>query len=506
MIIGVSGKIGSGKDLVGLIIQYLSMVDTKAFDKLRKTDGSPLTLEDHFNATKIYANKSTWQIKKFADKLKECASLILGIPREDFEKIEVKNRELGEEWNYAKVTSEKTFGQPKRYATQTDAHKHAVQLRNQIAGSDFTAQSFNITVRDFLQQFGTDACREIVHPNFWVNALFSEYDKVDINEFTSKPISKLEELTPLEPIISKYTKIRYRCFCGKVFKTVPYKIEIGHTKSCGCYQKSRAGETQYKDGRKGSRLWNIYNNMIQRCENSNQPRYSDYGGRGITVSDAFKPFENFKKWAENNGYNPKLTLDRIEVNDSYCPDNCRFTTTSVQAINARKRNDNVSGYRGVSFETKENKWRSQIQIDGNVKFLGYFNTPQEASVEYEKWYKIREDKYIKKSTNLNTTKKWIITDVRFPNELEAIEKRDGINIRVNRNTELEQRKQFAEIMAINKTPVGSETVEMYNRAMHPSETALDNAAFKYTIDNNDTIEELIVKVKEILIKEKILMP
>jgi hypothetical protein len=86
---------------------------------------------------------------------------------------------------------------------------------------------------------------------------------------------------------------------------------------------------------------------------------------------------------------------------------------------------------------------------------------------------------------------WIITDVRFENEANAILNKGGFNIRINREDE---RSRF---MAIDKP-------EERSKYYHPSETALDNYSFKYTIDNNGTIEELIVKVKEILIKEKIL--
>lgn len=82
---------------------------------------------------------------------------------------------------------------------------------------------------------------------------------------------------------------------------------------------------------------------------------------------------------------------------------------------------------------------------------------------------------------------WIITDVRFPNELQEIKDKKGVTIRINR---------------LNSSP---QTIYVNKKERtHPSETALDNAEFNYIIDNNGTIEELIEKVKEILIKEKIL--
>jgi dephospho-CoA kinase len=90
---------------------------------------------------------------------------------------------------------------------------------------------------------------------------------------------------------------------------------------------------------------------------------------------------------------------------------------------------------------------------------------------------------------------WVITDVRFPNEAKAVKDRDGIMIRVNRITDFQ--------LAMEKTALGAE-IAMNKIREHPSETALDDYEFDYTIDNNATIEELVEKVKEILIKEKLL--
>ncbi|HOO68370.1 MAG TPA: hypothetical protein PLC53_03285 [Bacilli bacterium] len=145
MIIGISGKIGAGKDTVGKIIQYLT--------NCKQNDSRIGTLE-HFN---LFCNLTTygqewnkdWQIKKFAYKLKQCVSIITGIPIEDLEKEEVKNRLLGEEWNNTKF----------------------------IPGLGLTEDKtvdFVLTIRQLLQQLGTEVGREI-HPNFWINALFIDY-------------------------------------------------------------------------------------------------------------------------------------------------------------------------------------------------------------------------------------------------------------------------------------------------------------------------------------------
>lgn len=91
---------------------------------------------------------------------------------------------------------------------------------------------------------------------------------------------------------------------------------------------------------------------------------------------------------------------------------------------------------------------------------------------------------------------WIISDVRMSNELKAVEDRGGITIRINRKW-LTHKTSFGDISEIRHIP-------QFDGPEHPSETALDNATFKYTIDNNGTIEELIEKVRDVLIKESIL--
>ncbi len=269
-IIGVSGKIGSGKDTVGHIIQYLTEPE------LQNASGCQDFLE---NGHVMINYPYTWQIKKFADKLKECISIITGISREDLEKSEVKNSELGREWDYAKITSKSTFSQKERFSHHSDALSYANSMRKQIAGSDYTATTFNMTVRQLLQEFGTEVGRSI-HPNFWINALFSEYK--------------------------------------------------------GYYSP---------------------------------------------IHDAVDNAEDAK------------TFNKVK----------------------------------------------------------YPN--------------------------------WIITDMRFPNELKTVKDRGGITIRCNR---------------------GIYPNDSINIQAHPSETALDNATFDYTIDNSGSIEDLIEKVKEILIKEKII--
>ena len=93
----------------------------------------------------------------------------------------------------------------------------------------------------------------------------------------------------------------------------------------------------YKDGRKGTRLYSIYRNMMTRCYNPRFKSYPRYGGRGISVCEEWlSNFAKFKEWAETNGYDDSLTLDRINNDGNYEPTNCRWITLREQSLNTSR--------------------------------------------------------------------------------------------------------------------------------------------------------------------------
>lgn len=277
MVIGISGKIGSGKDTIGTIIKYLIVEEQRKLNN-RESLGK-------FNSEWVYNTyeEVNFEIKKFADKLKDIVCLLIGCTKEQLEDREFKEKELGEEWWYYQVDS---------YKGKSDIFPYIGASKHIQDGCKLT----KLTPRKLLQLLGTDAGRNIIHPNIWVNALFTKY----------RPIpAKIEDLKEGEDILTKE--------------------------------------------------WKVPN--------------------------------------------------------------------------------------------------------------------------------------------------WVITDMRFPNELKAVKDRDGITIRVNRDWRL----SALSAMKHEKND-GSEFLDddLQRVEEHSSETALDNAEFDYVIDNNGTIEELIKKVRQILIKEKII--
>lgn len=91
-------------------------------------------------------------------------------------------------------------------------------------------------------------------------------------------------------------------------------------------------------GKSKDKLYHVWNGMKQRCYNANDDFYYCYGGKGITVCEEWKnSFQNFYDWAISHGYDEKLSIDRIDVNGNYCPENCRWTNSSVQNRNRADR-------------------------------------------------------------------------------------------------------------------------------------------------------------------------
>ena len=204
-----------------------------------------------------------------------------------------------------------------------------------------------------------------------------------------KPIL-IEDLGMVFATESSKRKARYgiyKCgFCGTEFKANTYNINNGHSKSCRCYSKRRASETHKTHGLKYTRLYSIWASIKDRTLNINTKVFNDYGGRGIAISEEWKnDFMSFHDWAMSNGYSDELSIDRIDNDGGYSPENCRWTTKTIQARNTRIAKNNTSGYRGVSFRKDNNKYRAVIVIKSKNIHLGYFQTAVEGAIAYNNY-------------------------------------------------------------------------------------------------------------------------
>lgn len=137
-----------------------------------------------------------------------------------------------------------------------------------------------------------------------------------------------------------------------------------------------------------SQLYHIYWGIIMRCENPKDPSYSRYGACGIKMCKEWREnFVLFAQWSFENGYYEKrnsknmnkCTLDRINPNMGYCPENCRWVDKHTQSANRRYKK-NSSGYTGVYWTQKNKKYRAMIKVNGKSIFIALKDTPYEAHI------------------------------------------------------------------------------------------------------------------------------
>ena len=208
-----------------------------------------------------------------------------------------------------------------------------------------------------------------------------------------------------------------RCVCGNDVVVAYYDLIKGSVKSCGCLRREKTaingrgckthGYTSQNAEKWKRSLYNIWSGIKQRCHNPNQTGYEYYGGKGITYSKEWEDFESFKEWALENGFKEGLTIDRIDVNGNYEPDNCRWVTWEIQGNNKTDNtrikigdeNHTISEWGKITGTKKFNigyRYRSGVHTDEEILTNEYLRDLRKKNISYNgeshsirEWAKIK---------------------------------------------------------------------------------------------------------------------
>lgn len=169
-----------------------------------------------------------------------------------------------------------------------------------------------------------------------------------------------------------------KCSCGNV-RVLSYANLVGGTsKSCGCYNVEKIIERSTTHGRSDSeKLYSVWVAMRGRCNNPSNPSYKNYGGKGVRVCEEWNNYENFRNFMLEHGYKieanyGEFSIDRIDVNGDYCPENCRVIPLKEQGYN--KTNNYKIEYKGIvktATEWEREYGLSQGTLRKRIRYRGW---------------------------------------------------------------------------------------------------------------------------------------
>lgn len=162
---------------------------------------------------------------------------------------------------------------------------------------------------------------------------------------------------------------RCRCSCGNTIVTSGQRLRNGTVQSCGCFRKVRMSklsiDSNTTHGKAKTKLYKVFYGMIDRCYNPNNTRYKNYGGRGIRICPEWLDnFPAFYAWAMAHGYHEGLSIDRIDNDQGYSPQNCRWT--NVEQQNRNTRSNHLITYQGKTQTVVE--WAEELGIPKTTLF------------------------------------------------------------------------------------------------------------------------------------------
>lgn len=179
------------------------------------------------------------------------------------------------------------------------------------------------------------------------------------NDLKGKRFGHLTALYLTVDELYKKKKWLCRCDCGREIEITGSNLISGHSTQCKQCQLKTLQRGNVTHNQSHTKLYNVWNGMIQRCTNTNHKSFSDYGGRGITICEEWRSFDNFQKWAWEHGYGEGVEIDRIDNNGNYRPENCRWITRIKNARN--KSNNKIIVYNGESKTLSE--WATYFGVN-----------------------------------------------------------------------------------------------------------------------------------------------